>query len=140
MENVVVERFHPSRGKDHPFTIVEVIWSAVVGKTSDNRKQFRMKYRAVAGEEGRNSFENCARRQGEPGRPGIISRERNFHWRWISNLEHGRKQKPPIWMKTAERAARCPFFFLKGTYPLPVHRFKLPLPAFSPCAACIMRP
>lgn len=38
-------------------------------------------------------------------------------------------------MKTAERAARCLFFFsffLKRTYPAPLHRFKLPFPAFSP--------
>lgn len=124
---MVVERLHPGKGS----TFCDRGSNLVDGgrQTSGNRKQFRMKYRAVA-REGGNSFENCAWRTGSPG---IISRERNFHW-WISNLEYGRKQKPPIWMKTAERAARRLFFFFwRGRIlPSPMHRFRLPLPAFSP--------
>lgn len=133
---MVVERLHPGKGS----TFCDRGSNLVDGgrQTSGNRKQFRMKYRAVA-REGGNSFENCAWRTGSPG---IISRERNFHW-WISNLEHGRKQKPPIWMKTAERAARrLFFFFLKRTYPpLPhaqIQTSSSSLFSFSPRVLCPM--
>lgn len=131
---MVVERLHPGKGS----TFCDRGSNLVDGgrQTSGNRKQFRMKYRAVA-REGGNSFENCAWRTGSPG---IISRERNFHW-WISNLEHGRKQKPPIWMKTAERAARRLFFFFfeeDVSSPPPCTDSDFLFQPFLLFAACIM--